>query len=168
MQAGRLFSARIFAVVFVAVCSVCFTASANAALTFSAPTNYPTGTDPRSVIAADFDDDGARDLVTANRTAHTVSVLPGTGAGTFLSANAFSVGAGTNPWTVTSSDLNSDGFRDLITANANANSVSINQARHRNGYFRRDHATKHFSRHPADFGRFRRFQQRHTTGPGDR
>jgi hypothetical protein len=58
---------------------------------------------------------GVLDIVTANEYDGTVSVLIGTGTGTFNSAVTFPVGIG--PATVAVGDVNGDGFPDIITAN---------------------------------------------------
>lgn len=85
--------------------------------------DYATGSGPRSVAIADFDANGLSDLVTANYSGNTVSVLLGTGAGTFGAKADY--GVGTNPWTVVAADLNGDGKRDLAVTNYGSNSVSV-------------------------------------------
>src|SRR5438552_13107165 len=56
---------------------------------FGAATNYATGTNPWSVAVGDFNRDGNLDLVTANSVSNTVSVLLGTGTGSFGAATNF-------------------------------------------------------------------------------
>jgi hypothetical protein len=50
------------------------------------------GDSPRAVAVADLTGDGIPDIVTANYGDNTVSVLPGTGNGTFLPQEVFAVG----------------------------------------------------------------------------
>ena len=74
-------------------------------------------------LLADLDGDGNPDIVTANATAGSVSVLKGNGDGTFRSPAAYPVGA--NPNAVAYSDFNGDQKLDLVTANTGGNSVSV-------------------------------------------
>ena len=47
------------------------------------PLTYATANDPRMVVIADFNGDAKLDLATINDESETVSVLLGTGTGTF-------------------------------------------------------------------------------------
>ncbi len=69
----------------------------------------------------DFDSDGIADLATANRF-DDVSVLLGTGDGTFKIEQRFTAGDGPH---VTSADFNGDGLADLATANSNSDDVLV-------------------------------------------
>ena len=75
------------------------------------------------VAIADLNGDGVPDLVTANRDSNDVSVLLGTGAGTFQTARHFPAGNG--PESVAVADLNGDGTPDLVTANRGSDTVSV-------------------------------------------
>jgi Calx-beta domain/FG-GAP-like repeat len=96
---------------------------------FGAAQNYTAGSQPQtdwgceSVTMADFNGDGRLDLVTANGDTGTVSVLLGTGAGTFqppVSATADSW-----PYGVVAGDCNGDGRPDVASANNGPNNVSV-------------------------------------------
>src|SRR6185436_3738886 len=63
------------------------------------------------------------DLIAANFSSGTVSVLLGTGTGTFGAPTTFAVGV--QPRSVTTADINGDGHADLITANADFHTVSV-------------------------------------------
>src|SRR5262245_46874336 len=94
-------------------------------LTFSI-TNYPTGISPISVAIGDLNGDGRLDLVTANIGGDpnnlpdppppgTVSVLLGSGGGTFSAATPYPTGSFIAS-SVAIGDLNGDGKLDLAVA----------------------------------------------------
>ncbi len=95
---------------------------------FAAQQTFATGSAPASVTAADLNGDGKPDLIVANRSANTVSVLlnttaPGATTPSFAAQTAFATG--TLPESVTAADLSGDGKPDLIVANGNSNTVSV-------------------------------------------
>ncbi|APG86641.1 alkaline phosphatase (plasmid) [Sinorhizobium americanum CCGM7] len=92
--------------------------------TFSAPAVYPAANnDIISVAVDDLNNDGNLDLVTANRGTNDVSVMFGTGTGTFLPEVRYAVGVG--PYAVAIADINGDGRLDIGTANSADDTVSI-------------------------------------------
>jgi hypothetical protein len=92
-------------------------------MAFSAATNFTVGTSPISVTVGDFNGDGKSDLAVANYNSNNVSVLLGTGTGSFGAATNFTVGTG--PISVTVGDFNGDGKSDLAVANRYSNNVSV-------------------------------------------
>jgi ankyrin repeat protein len=92
---------------------------------FSAPTNISNvgGSNPNSIVSADFNGDTKMDLATANRNSNNVSVFIGNGAGSFSAPAIFSTG--TDPRYIASADFNGDSKMDLVTANRTANNVSV-------------------------------------------
>jgi hypothetical protein len=94
--------------------------------TFGPSAAYVTGCGNRcgsySVAIGDLNRDGNPDLVAANKTAGTVSVLLGSGDGTFGAKKDIAVG-----WhpTVAIGDLDGDGTLDLVTANKSDHTVSV-------------------------------------------
>ncbi|GMU01565.1 hypothetical protein KH5H1_56850 [Corallococcus caeni] len=99
--------------------------------TFGAPTSFTTGT-PGSVhlCTGDFDHDGVADIATTSVTLSQVSVLFGTGTGSFGAPTFIGIpNTGGVQSTIACRDLNSDGFSDLVvTSPASARlSILINQ-----------------------------------------
>jgi VCBS repeat protein/HYR domain-containing protein/FG-GAP repeat protein len=94
---------------------------------FGARTDFGTGDEPRSVAVADFNGDGKLDLAVANFDENlgddTVSILLGTGTGSFGAKTDF--GTGNGPFSVAVGDFNGDGNLDLAVANGNSGTVSI-------------------------------------------
>src|SRR5439155_281120 len=74
-----------------------------------------TGSNPRSVAAADINADGKIDLICANFGANTLTVFTNDGAGNFALASTIPTSAG--PYAVIAADINADGKVDLVTAN---------------------------------------------------
>ena len=83
---------------------------------------------PQDLALGDIDGDGKLDIVTANYSGNTVSVLRNTGsAGTISFAPKVDFGTGFGPRSVAIGDLNGDGKLDLAIANVatGANSISV-------------------------------------------
>ncbi|HLO41571.1 MAG TPA: FG-GAP-like repeat-containing protein [Phycisphaerales bacterium] len=83
----------------------------------------PLGYTPRDVIAADFNADGVKDLAVTNNAGDAVSVLIGSGNGTFSAPAIYAVGDA--PGTVAAADLNGDGRLDMVVANQGSDTCSI-------------------------------------------
>jgi Flp pilus assembly secretin CpaC len=104
--------------------SVSPTTLGTGALSGTLPTTaYPTGTDPVSVITANFNPTGSIDLAVANETANTVSILLGNGDGTFAARVDYP--AGTGPAGLASGQFSSSGNPDLAVADFTGDTVSI-------------------------------------------
>src|SRR5262249_48809398 len=71
----------------------------------------PVGPNPSSLVSGDFNRDGLPDLALVNPGSTTISVLLGTGGGTFAPPVRIDVGG--TPAAVAATDLNSDGRLDL-------------------------------------------------------
>jgi hypothetical protein len=91
--------------------------------TFRDAAFYDVGELPLDLVAADFDDDGALDLATANGASNDVSILLNTGDGTFTLVATLP--AGTQPTSIVAADFNADGLTDLAAANEQSDNVSL-------------------------------------------
>ena len=85
--------------------------------------SFDTGGRPFSVATGDLNHDGLSDLVVANQSTSSLTVLLGAGDGTLPVRADFLTG--TSPISVALADLNGDGKLDAVTANLDANTVSV-------------------------------------------
>jgi hypothetical protein len=104
------------------------TAPGATAPSFAPQQTFATGSGPFSVAVADVNGDGRPDLVVANDTAGSVSVLlnttaPGSTTTSFAPQQTFATGF--EPLSLAVTDVNGDGRPDLVVANAGANTVSV-------------------------------------------
>lgn len=93
--------------------------------TFNPAIGLEMGNNPGGVAAADVNGDGFADLVAANRTSDTISILPGRGDGSF--GNIVRLKVGIQPQAVTLGDFNGDDRPDIAAVNfgVDFSSVSI-------------------------------------------
>ena len=90
--------------------------------TLAAPSLQRTGPNPKGIAVGDFNSDRRPDVVVANSSGDTVSVLLGNGDGTFQ-PREFQVG--NIPSAVAVADLNGDGRVDLVVANSKDGTVGV-------------------------------------------
>ncbi|HYG52495.1 MAG TPA: VCBS repeat-containing protein, partial [Flavobacteriales bacterium] len=90
---------------------------------FNTGANIGTGDGPNSIAYGEYNSNANSDLITANKTANTVSFFSGNGNGTYATGLEFATGTG--PVSVYTTDVNHDGFSDIITANSGSNDVSV-------------------------------------------
>lgn len=95
---------------------------------FAPGLDFSSGLSPASVSVADLDNDGAPDLVVANQSGATVSVLIDTTAvgglvPSFATAQTFTVG--NDPVEAIATDVNGDGRPDIVVANDTDNTISV-------------------------------------------
>lgn len=85
--------------------------------------SYAVGQGVTSLAVADLNGDGKPDIVTADFTDNTVSVLLNKGNGTFAARSTMLVGNG--PDFVTVADLNKDGKADIVVSDSGDNSFNV-------------------------------------------
>lgn len=86
---------------------------------FSGATPYSTGTDPRGIVVADFNNDGHKDMAVSNNASANVSMFLGNGTGGFSGTGTFA--AGPSAALLASADFNGDGNADVAVTNVLAN-----------------------------------------------
>jgi hypothetical protein len=84
---------------------------------------FAVGTNPTSIAAGDFNNDGFTDLLTTNVSSDSLSLLFGNGDGTFQDTTTLKVG--NLPRAVVASDFDHDGKLDLALANVGSKEVLI-------------------------------------------
>ena len=89
--------------------------------TFQSAVTYTTGSVPRAVMVGDVNNDGKLDLVVANRTSSTVSVLLGNG---IFQAKTDYV-TGTYPFNLSIGDMNGDGKLDVVSVCQGTSTVTV-------------------------------------------
>lgn len=91
--------------------------------TLAATVQVTAGIKPHGIDVGDVNNDGFKDIVTANSTDDSASVLLGNGAGGFTLAS--SPGVGNKPKAVSIVDLNKDGKPDLVVADQDTGTASV-------------------------------------------
>ncbi|MFN5291289.1 MAG: FG-GAP repeat domain-containing protein [Planctomycetia bacterium] len=90
---------------------------------FISPDNLYVGKSPRALEISDLNNDGIKDLISANFSQDSISVLMGKSKGGFDQVVQINVGDG--PFSVVAADLNNDQKVDLVTANGNGNDIFL-------------------------------------------
>ena len=102
-------------------------ATAKTSTTFSAAMGSPitVGSSPQSMATGDFNGDGVPDLAVANFNNGNMTVLLGTGTGTFNAAKKSPFMVGNNPRGVGVGDFTGNGIQDLLAANSADDNLSV-------------------------------------------
>jgi hypothetical protein len=97
-----------------------------------APVSPAVGNGPSAISTADMNADGFLDLVVANASDSTVSVLLGDGTGNFHAVGVpqgqLNFSTGTTPQALALADFNQDGRLDIVTSNASGSYTYLRQA----------------------------------------
>lgn len=92
---------------------------------FSSGVAYPTAGTPRAITSTDLDDDGKLDLaLAADGSGAGITVLMGNGDGSF-DASMPTVPSGASPSTLTATDLDQDGFPDIVSVSLGGSNISV-------------------------------------------
>lgn len=122
----RFASATVTAAMFAGLLTLPTSARAQGLLQAPSP-NLTAGKTPQGVAAADFNRSGWTGLVVANsnvyHNASTISVFLGTGPNTYSAAATYNVCA--NPTAVLATDINHDGYPDIIVGCTNSAIVDV-------------------------------------------
>jgi alpha-tubulin suppressor-like RCC1 family protein len=98
---------------------------------FATRVDFPTGAGPQGLAVRDLDGDGRPDIMVANTSDGTISILRNTGTPGTLTTNSFApkidIATGAGCDRVAVGDLNGDGRPDVVAANGNAGTVSVLQ-----------------------------------------
>lgn len=86
--------------------------------------DYMVGGGPGMVKTGDLDGDGYDDLGVVNQNGDSLSLLYGKGDGTFEEAHTIALRAGAKPLALAFSDINKDGFLDILVAESGMNVIS--------------------------------------------
>ncbi|MFC4230749.1 FG-GAP-like repeat-containing protein [Parasediminibacterium paludis] len=94
-------------------------------ISFSSNQQVNVGVNSNAISVIDLDSDGKMDLVTVNSSNNTITVLKNVTSSGVISFVNSTYQVGSNPSSIASGDIDSDGKLDLAIANYNSNTVSI-------------------------------------------
>jgi hypothetical protein len=84
-----------------------------------------TSSQPRSVAAADFNNDNNMDIIVANSGTNTIGIFISNGDGTFANQQTYSTGSQSRSYSIVVSDFNNDRHLDVAVANYDVNNIGI-------------------------------------------
>jgi len=107
--------------------SVYLNTSTGGIISFANKVDFTVGSYPWEITVGDIDGDGKSDIITANQTNASVSILRNTSTttGTISFANKFDITGTTGPRGVELSDLDNDGKLDIVVSNVSTSVITI-------------------------------------------
>jgi hypothetical protein len=112
----------------------------------------PVGQGPGSIAVADVNHDGKLDIIVANTTAGTLTVLLGDGKGHFTPSAGSPFACGKSPNDIATGDFNGDGNLDLIVANTETPYLTILLGDGKGGFKPSPHSPFDTQSHPHVHG----------------
>lgn len=80
---------------------------------------------PQGITAADFNGDNYLDIAVANMYNNNISLFFGNGNGSFSAQTTVSTGRNSNPYSISVSDFNVDGYIDIVVDNDGSRTIGI-------------------------------------------
>ena len=118
--------------------------------TYNPKVDYPVNSNPRSVNAADFNNDGHLDLLVNNVDINSVSILPGDGTGALGEPQHYTIGSGTISAVA---DFSGNGLLDIVACNYSASLPASSSVLLSSGSFNFPPASEYFlSNAPVGIG----------------
>jgi hypothetical protein len=112
----------------------------------------PVGGSPGSIAIADVNHDGKLDIIVANTTDGTLSVLLGDGKGRFTPAAGSPFACGKSPNDIATGDFNGDGNLDLLVANTETPYLTVLLGDGKGGFAPAPHSPFDTHSHPHVHG----------------
>ncbi|CAF1482548.1 unnamed protein product [Rotaria sordida] len=83
------------------------------------------GSQPRSFVVNDFNNDGCMDIGVANSGTDNIGIFLGYGNFSFASPTIYPTGPNSSPYGVAAGDFNNDTYIDIVVANYGSNNIGI-------------------------------------------
>ncbi|MDX6510913.1 MAG: large repetitive protein [Gaiellaceae bacterium] len=115
--------ALVLAIVGFAAAATAGSAGAVTPSSFGTAATYAAGAGAISIVAADLDHNGSKDLAVANQTAGTITILLGNGRGSFTAAAGSPIALAIHPSAIAAADLDGDGRPELVLAGGTSSST---------------------------------------------